>query len=194
MRGKLLTALLGSATLAAPAIAAAANVELSDADREAGENSINDLVERAHAEGVSEGTKAGAEAERARYAAVLATDEAKANMGLALHLLSTTDMATDAISASLKASGAAAPAPAAAAAPASAQRQAADPLRTADPIASETPLVDTGASAAGQDGLVTDRMDDKAVVGMWNEAFGRTPIGGDVWGGLLGQSDPARAN
>lgn len=194
MRSSLLSKLLGTATVAVATTAVAANaagasIELSDGDRETGETQISDLVDRAHAEGLAEGKKQGATDERARYAAVLNSDEAKGRTGLALSLLSTTDLEADTIIKNLSTSPKEIGATTAAPVPAPAPGQTA----AVDPIAAATPLVDPGASQAGGDGTVKDGMDEKAVVGMWNEAFGRSGLGAsaDVWSGLLGTEQRA---
>lgn len=102
----------GSGAEQQPGGAAAPSAELS-------EERVEAALQAARAEGRAEGLEAGAQQERDRTAAVFATAEGKANMGMAAWMLGANPTATaDAISAQLKSMPAAAatstPAPAAA--------------------------------------------------------------------------------
>lgn len=191
MSGKtLLASLLASCGLNAAASAQAGTVasgkpDLSADDLAAGTASLEKLVEAAHAEGKMEGSKEGRTAERARFGAVLLSEEAEGRLGLAITLLSTTDLAAEEIGTSLKsalkATVAATPAPGAAPTP---QKGAGDPLRSAgDEIADDTALVDPGrAPPAGDAG------DEKAIASLWGGALAAVNPQGitddPVWGNI----------
>lgn len=193
MSGKtLLATLLASCGLSAAATATAGSVasgkpDLSAEDQTAGTASLEALVGAAHAEGAKEGRKA----ERERFGTVLTDEGTAGKLGLAISLLSTTDLSAETVISNLKAAPSAAetvtslePKPAAPGASAEngGQRQAKDPLTGADTIAEETPLVDTGAAQPPVDG-----MDEKAVADLWTGAIAAASPAiakGSVWDGL----------
>ena len=203
MSGKsLLAGLLASCGLNAAATATASNVAggkpgMSAEDQTAGTESLEKLVEAAHEEGRKAGVTEGRKAERERFGTVLTDDATTGRLGLAISLLSTTDLESDKIVSNLKASPAAAetvqPAAASGAAPAG-QRAARDPLaQGGDDIARDTPLVDTGAPRPPQDG-----QDEKAVAELWAGAVagvnGGGVTAGGVWGDAFAKATPGRAN
>lgn len=195
MSGKsLLAKLLGtSAVAAATSAVASGKPDLSAEDQAAGTVQLENLVEAAHAEGVKEGRKA----ERERFGAVLTDDGTTGKLGLAISLLSTTDLAADTVIANLKAApsaaetvGAAEPAKTP---PSGQQTAATDPLKTGaagDAISQDTPLIDPGASAA-------EDMDEKQIAGLWQGAIANVDGGvtsGGVWDfGTFG-AQPSRTN
>ena len=204
MSGKsLLAGLLASCGLNAAATATAASVAsgkpgLSAEDQTAGTQSLETLVEAAHAEGRNAGMAEGCKAERERFGAVLTDDATTGRLGLAISLLSTTDLDADTIISNIKASPTAAETvqTAGAPAPAPARQQAArDPLaQGGDDISRDTPLVDTGRSAPPQEGP-----DEKAVAELWAGALADVNGGGitkqgSMWGDALAKAAPGRAN
>lgn len=203
MSGKTLLAnLLASVGLSTAATATAASVAsgkpgMSADDQTAGTESLEKLVEAAHAEGRNAGIAEGRKAERERFGAVLTDEAAAGRMGLAITQLSTTDNTPEQIIGCLKASPSAAetvssaPAPAGQQAPAG-QREAADPLAGRDPIAAETAIVAPGTAAA-----TGDAPDEKELATFWSGAIASASGGGlteGPWAGVFGNGGQAQAN
>lgn len=192
----LLSNLMASLGISAVAAATAGSVAsgasgISADDQTAGTQTLESLVEAAHEQGRMAGVTEGRKAERERFGAVLTDDAAVGRMGLAISLLSTTDLGADVVISNLAAS----PSAAETVAPAeplkaTGQQAQGDPLKTDDPIAADTTLVDPGKSGA------VDDSEDAQVAGLWKGALATVAGGGITEGGAWGflNANEARAN
>lgn len=184
----LVTCGLSSAAAATAGAVASGKPGMSTEDQAAGTESLEKLVEAAHAEGKTAGIAEGRKAERERFGAVLTGEECDGRMGLAITLLSTTDLTADAVNTSLKAAAKepAAAAPAAAPAAPPAGQSAAE-----DPIARTTPTVDTGRSTT------EEQANEAASASLWKGAIDSVTGGiteGGVWGNMGLTAQPHSAN
>lgn len=194
--GALAAALMGGTSAAA--VTAAEGIQLSDDQQAAAQAELDQVVQAAETKGFN----AGVEAEQSRTAAVLGSDEGRANIGLAVSLLATTPLlAADAIIKNLKAAG---PAPAASTTdkPAGATTAAAGST-TQDPAAQkpgathldQTGKVDVSGATAGTaatTGADGGRAEEADGVALWRESIksaGENPWGA---GAQVGSLQPAQ--